>query len=116
MAKGFFVTGTDTNIGKTVLSALLCSSLPARYWKPIQTGASEGSDRQQVIRLSGMAPDLAAPEAYVFDDPVSPHLAAQRTGVRSLWKESACQNATVIYQLLWRGPEGSWFRLIEANS
>jgi dethiobiotin synthase len=80
MAKGFFVTGTDTNIGKTVLSALLCSSLPARYWKPIQTGASEGSDRQQVIRLSGMAPDLAAPEAYVFDDPVSPHMAAQRAG------------------------------------
>jgi dethiobiotin synthetase len=47
MSKGFFVTGTDTNVGKTVLAALLCAALPALYWKPIQTGAREGSDRKQ---------------------------------------------------------------------
>jgi dethiobiotin synthetase len=80
MPKGFFITGTDTDVGKTVLSALLCTSLPAYYWKPIQTGAREGTDREQVIRLAGMTSDLALPEAYVFDDPVSPHLAAQRSG------------------------------------
>jgi dethiobiotin synthetase len=81
MAQGFFITGTDTNVGKTVLSALLCAALPARYWKPIQTGACEGTDREQVIRWAGLAANLAAPEAYIFQAPVSPHLAARNAGV-----------------------------------
>ncbi|HEV2986800.1 MAG TPA: dethiobiotin synthase [Candidatus Angelobacter sp.] len=80
MAKGYFITGTDTNVGKTVLSALLCASLPARYWKPIQTGALEGTDRRQVIAWAGIAEDQALSETYLFDDPVSPHLAAERSG------------------------------------
>jgi dethiobiotin synthase len=81
MAQRFFITGTDTNVGKTVLSALLCAALPARYWKPIQTGSREGTDREQVIRWAGLTVDMAAPEAYLFDDPVSPHLAARNEGV-----------------------------------
>ena len=80
MGKGFFITGTDTNVGKTVLSALLCAALPGRYWKPIQTGACEGTDRQSIKHWTGMDDALLLPEAYVFDDPVSPHLAAQRSG------------------------------------
>jgi dethiobiotin synthase len=80
MSKGFFVTGTDTNIGKTVLSSLLCAALPARYWKPIQTGAIEGTDRQAVLERTGMHGAGSIPETYIFDDPVSPHLAAQRAG------------------------------------
>jgi dethiobiotin synthetase len=79
MRKGFFITGTDTNVGKTVLAALLCAALPGRYWKPIQTGACEGTDRQSVKHWTGMDEALLLPEAYVFDDPVSPHLAAQRS-------------------------------------
>jgi len=78
--KGFFITGTDTNVGKTVLSALLCAALDGFYWKPIQTGAREGTDRQQVLAWSGIKPEHAFPESYLFDDPVSPHLAAQRSG------------------------------------
>jgi dethiobiotin synthetase/malonyl-CoA O-methyltransferase len=80
MGKGFFITGTDTNAGKTVLSALLCAALPGRYWKPIQTGAREDSDRRQVQSWAGLESDHLLPEAYLFDDPVSPHLAAQREG------------------------------------
>lgn len=80
MASGYFITGTDTNVGKTVLSALLCAALPARYWKPIQTGASEGTDRQQVISWAEISHEQTLPEAYIFDDPVSPHLAAERAG------------------------------------
>ena len=52
MAREFFVTGTDTGIGKTVLSALLCAALDAIYWKPIQTGSVEGTDRATVMQLS----------------------------------------------------------------
>ena len=54
MRESLFVTGTDTNVGKTVLSALLVSALDAIYWKPIQTGAAEGSDRKTVIQLAAI--------------------------------------------------------------
>jgi len=80
VARSFFITGTDTNVGKTVLSALLCAALPACYWKPIQTGSVEGTDRKQVIEWTGMTQEQALPETYIFDDPVSPHLAAERAG------------------------------------
>lgn len=78
MSRGFFITGTDTNVGKTVLSALLCAGLPGIYWKPIQTGATEGTDRNTVSSWTGIKEEDLPPEVYVFDDPVSPHLAAQR--------------------------------------
>ncbi len=46
MPNDFFITGTDTGVGKTVVSALLCAALDAIYWKPIQTGTREGTDRE----------------------------------------------------------------------
>jgi dethiobiotin synthetase len=82
MPSRFFITGTDTGIGKTVVSALLCAALDAMYWKPIQTGTREGTDRATVIRLAGISRSRTLPEAYRFSPPVSPHLAAQRAGVR----------------------------------
>lgn len=82
MPSRFFITGTDTGIGKTTVSALLCTALDAMYWKPIQTGAREGTDRSAVIRLARMSQDRAFPEAYRFDPPVSPHLAARLAGER----------------------------------
>jgi dethiobiotin synthetase len=80
--EGFFVTGTDTNVGKTVLSALLVAALDAVYWKPIQTGVTEGSDRETVIRLARIPSLQTRDECYRFDPPVSPHLAAEWAGVR----------------------------------
>jgi dethiobiotin synthetase len=77
----FFITGTDTGIGKTLLSALLVAALDRGYWKPIQTGAIEGTDRETVIKLAGIPADRAHPEAYIFDPPVSPHLAAEWQGI-----------------------------------
>ena len=76
--RGLFVTGTDTNVGKTVLSAALMLRYPhARYWKPIQTGTIEdtGDDTAEVRRLSG---GQVISEGIRLPDPVSPHLAAQR--------------------------------------
>ena len=79
---GFFVTGTDTNVGKTVLSALLVAALDAVYWKPVQTGAVEGADRESVRAWTGVSEDCLPQERYVFNPPVSPHLAARQVGVR----------------------------------
>ena len=80
--KGFFVTGTDTGVGKTVLSALLTAALDAIYWKPVQTGSIEGTDRETAQRLAEIPDERIAPECYVFAPPVSPHLAARLAGVR----------------------------------
>jgi dethiobiotin synthetase len=80
--ESLFVTGTDTNVGKTLLSALLVAALDAIYWKPIQTGATEGPDRQTVIKLAEIPQAQTIPESYCFDSPVSPHLAAEASGIR----------------------------------
>jgi dethiobiotin synthetase len=81
MRHHFFVTGTDTAVGKTTLSALLCAALDAMYWKPIQTGTLEGSDRATVMRLAGIGTDRTIDEVYKFVPPVSPDLAARWAGV-----------------------------------
>ena len=79
---GYFVTGTGTNVGKTVLSALLVNALDAAYWKPVQTGASEGTDRESVRAWSEATEDRLPLERYRFDPPVSPHMASREAGVR----------------------------------
>jgi len=82
MSKQFFITGTDTGIGKTVVSALMCVATAGLYWKPIQTGAIEGTDRCAAMRYAQLPPERTLPEVYCFDEPVSPHLAASRAGVQ----------------------------------
>jgi dethiobiotin synthetase len=78
---GYFVTGTDTNVGKTVLSALLVAALNAVYWKPVQTGAIEGTDREAVRQWTGAQEERLPAERFRFDPPVSPHLAAREAGI-----------------------------------
>lgn len=75
------VTGTDTDIGKTVFAAALTAALGAQYWKPVQAGTDDGTDRQRVARLAGIAPDRILPEAYALATPCSPHRAAAIDGV-----------------------------------
>jgi dethiobiotin synthetase len=82
MTSNFFITGTDTNVGKTVLSALLVSALDGTYWKPIQSGASEGTDRCSVMRWAELKEQKTLPECYCFDPPVSPHLAARMSNAQ----------------------------------
>lgn len=74
------VTGTDTEIGKTVFSAALTGALGASYWKPVQAGTDEDGhgDAETVARLSG-CPVL--PSAYRLKTPCSPHRAAEIDGV-----------------------------------
>jgi dethiobiotin synthase len=77
MIQRYFITGTDTGVGKTVLSALLCAALDACYWKPIQTGTDEGTDSRTVAELATLPEARIIPEAYRFHQPVSPHLAGR---------------------------------------
>ena len=77
----FFVTGTDTEIGKTLVSAMLMSSLDATYWKPIQAGLEEETDTEFVKRLSGVSESHIVPEKYRLVTPMSPHGAADIDGL-----------------------------------
>jgi dethiobiotin synthetase len=79
---GSFITGTDTHVGKTVLCALLVAALDAVYWKPVQTGTVEVTDRESVRDWSGAPKERLLPERYCFAAPVSPHLAARMEGAR----------------------------------
>ena len=74
------ICGTDTDVGKTVVSALFVQGLEATYWKPVQSGTEGGGDRQRVIDLLGLPKQRWHREAYVFQAPVSPHWAAEREG------------------------------------
>ncbi|MGH9328445.1 MAG: dethiobiotin synthase [Terriglobia bacterium] len=82
MPPNLFVTGTDTNVGKTVLSALLTVALEGIYWKPVQTGSEDGTDRATVMQLAGLPEARTIEECYCFRPPVSPHLAAREAGMR----------------------------------
>ena len=67
-----FITGTDTNVGKTLIATWLCLHTGAKYWKPIQSGFQEGTDTD-FIKSSGVA---TYPESYLLQNPLSPHTAA----------------------------------------
>jgi dethiobiotin synthase len=77
------VVGTSTEVGKTVISALLLARYGGErrlaYWKPVATGAVEGRDTETVQRLAGDRGEVL-PESYLFQAPLSPHLAARREG------------------------------------
>lgn len=72
-----FVTGTDTNVGKTVFAAMLAGALGASYWKPVQSGDLDLSDSRRVQSLSGLPAQKILAEAYRLRTPCSPHLAAR---------------------------------------
>jgi dethiobiotin synthetase len=79
--KKIFVTGIDTNIGKTVIAAILTEALEADYWKPIQTGDLQTSDSNTVRRLISNSKSVIHPEAYRLTQALSPHAAAAVDGV-----------------------------------
>ncbi len=72
----FFVTGTDTNVGKTLVSAILVKAFEAAYWKPVQSGTIEGEDKKTVEVLNNHLAEIH-PCVYEFEAPVSPHVAAK---------------------------------------
>jgi len=75
------MTGTDTDVGKTVLAAALIAALDGCYWKPVQCGLVGETDAEIVRRLAGARDSQIIPEVYRLTTPASPHLAAERDGV-----------------------------------
>lgn len=83
---GVFVTGTDTNVGKTVVCAAMMHRLrphtSIRYWKPVQTGIELDDDTESVRVLGACLDGETARSAVRLPQPLSPHLAARLAGQR----------------------------------
>ncbi len=76
----FIVCGTDTDVGKTIVSSLFVVGLNAKYWKPIQSGMDDGSDSEKILSSLSLTKERIIPEIYKFKAPVSPHWAAEKEG------------------------------------
>lgn len=74
----FVVAGISTDVGKTVVSALLVAQLKCLYWKPIQTGVE--TDTSTLKALTRLPEHHFINEAYHFQRPCSPHSAAADEG------------------------------------
>lgn len=79
--KKYFITGIGTNVGKTLVSAILTEALLADYWKPVQSGTIEGKDSDTVKSLISNTKSVFHKEAYLLKEPASPHLAAKKENI-----------------------------------
>ncbi|WP_421795108.1 dethiobiotin synthase [Haliscomenobacter sp.] len=77
----YFVTGIGTEIGKTIVSAILTEALHADYWKPIQSGDLDNSDSLKIQRWVSNPHTRIHPERFRLNMPLSPHASAAIDGV-----------------------------------
>ncbi|MFM8358050.1 MAG: ATP-dependent dethiobiotin synthetase BioD, partial [Verrucomicrobiota bacterium] len=84
-----YVTGTDTGVGKTVLSVVLTRVLQARAFKPLCSGGR--ADARQLRAAQKGRPPLDFINPWHFADPVTPLLAARREG-RQVTREAVVRH------------------------
>ena len=73
----FIICGTDTDIGKTLISSFFVRGLNSFYWKPIQSGIEFQTDSQTIEQITKINKEKIINEAYVFTQPLSPHWASE---------------------------------------
>ncbi len=76
-----FVTGISTDVGKTIVSAIITEALEADYWKPIQAGGLDHTDSDTIRDLISNTKSVIHSERYKLNTPASPHLAAELDGI-----------------------------------
>jgi len=79
--KKIFITGISTDVGKTIVSAIVTEALKADYWKPIQAGELEHCDTKKVEQLVSNSASKFHPNSYALHTPMSPHAAAEIDGI-----------------------------------
>ncbi|UVO30702.1 dethiobiotin synthase [Bradyrhizobium arachidis] len=82
MTSRIVVTGTDTDVGKTVFAAAVSNAIGALYWKPVQSGLQSETDSRIVMQLGGLSKDRIVPERWSLGTPASPHRAAEIDGLQ----------------------------------
>jgi len=78
----YFITGIGTEVGKTIVSAIITEALEADYWKPIQAGELGNSDTHKVKNLVSNKKTVFHPNSFELQTPMSPHAAAEIDGVK----------------------------------
>ena len=104
--KPLFVTGTGTDVGKTLVCITLANALEADYWKPVQAGFSEGTDTQTVQTLRYHQSFTQHREVYKLKLAASPHIAAREENVRIDTSSIVQQMPVVNGSLLIEGAGG----------
>lgn len=94
MQKKYFITGIGTDVGKTVVAAILTEALQADYWKPVQCGIDGGGDKQVVKDLVSNSKTVFHPESYVLKQPLSPNIAAVTEGIKIALEEIVLPQTT----------------------
>src|ERR1700739_58018 len=89
-----FVTGIGTDVGKTIVSAVITEALQADYWKPVQAGYADGTDTELVRNLVTNKKTVIYPEAYKLNMPASPHAAAAAEGIEIRIKDIITPNTS----------------------
>ncbi|WP_353777322.1 dethiobiotin synthase [Winogradskyella sp. 3972H.M.0a.05] len=79
--QNYFITGIGTDVGKTIVSAILTEALEADYWKPVQAGDVDSGDRHTVSQLISNSRSKIHPNTYALKTPMSPHGAADIDGI-----------------------------------
>ena len=94
-----FLTGIGTDVGKTLVAAILTEALGADYWKPVQAGLTPTTDAATVRALVSNPTSRFHPEAYRLALPASPHAAAAAEGIAltpSAFRLPATDNHLVV--------------------
>lgn len=76
-----FITGIGTDVGKTIVSAIITQALEADYWKPIQAGDLENSDTHKIKSYVSNSKTTFFENSYALNTPASPHYAAELDGI-----------------------------------
>ncbi len=76
MLKGYFISGTDTGVGKTLVASILVNKFDAIYYKPIQCGVDKFGYKDSDIVEINCNKKTIIKETYFFQKPLSPNIAA----------------------------------------
>jgi dethiobiotin synthetase len=76
-----FITGISTDVGKTIVSAIITEALEADYWKPVQAGDLDHSDSHKIQNYISNVKSVIHENSYKLNTPASPHLAAELDGI-----------------------------------
>ncbi len=101
-----FVTGTDTGIGKTVVSAMITLGLKGGYWKPVQSGNQSVTDTQWVKFITAFSDQHFFPETYLLSQPISPHAAAKIDQIKMQLKSIVVPDYHHLNHLIVEGAGG----------
>jgi len=104
--KPIFITGTGTDVGKTLVAAIVTEALQADYWKPVQAGFSDGTDSLRIEQLITNDKTIIHPELYKLKMAASPHLAAAAENIQIHIKDILSQLPKTKNRLVIEGAGG----------